>query len=155
MTLGQGSTCWPITTIPRSHRMVNKSMRCAAKAAGSAEMILRSASAEEANTFTGADKSPYAVPAAQPAAVAAVSSRGELPHDIGDYDLDLIYFGESDKKTNAKTKATKTETDVARPEPTKSDSRSAISLAERSDIFGSSDESDASSPRRSRSLESD
>ena len=42
--------------------------------------------------------------------------------------------------------------EVANPEPTKSVSRSGMSLAERRDIFGSSDDS---SLRRSRSLESD
>ena len=38
--------------------------------------------------------------------------------------------------------------------PSESNSRSTISLAELHDIFGSSDESDAPSPRRSRSLKS-
>ena len=37
---------------------------------------------------------------------------------------------------------------MAKPEPTKSASRSALSLADRRDIFGSSDESDPPSPRR-------
>ena len=44
---------------------------------------------------------------------------------------------------------------MAKPESIRSDSRSSMSLAEHRDIFGSSDESDDPSPRRSRSLESD
>ena len=44
---------------------------------------------------------------------------------------------------------------MAKPEPIKSGSRSDLSLTERRDIFGSSDDSDAPSPGRSRSLESD
>ena len=44
---------------------------------------------------------------------------------------------------------------MAKPEPIKSASRSALSLADRHDIFGSSDESDPPSPRRSRSAESE
>ena len=39
---------------------------------------------------------------------------------------------------------------MAKPEPTKSVFQSALSLADRRDIFGSSDESDPPSPRRSR-----
>ena len=44
---------------------------------------------------------------------------------------------------------------MAKPEPTKSAFRSALSLADRRDIFVSSGESDPPSPRRSRSAESD
>ena len=44
---------------------------------------------------------------------------------------------------------------MAKPEPTKSVFQSALSLADRRDIFGSSDESDPSSPRWSRSAESE
>ena len=49
----------------------------------------------------------------------------------------------------------KEEPDLAKPEPTPSASRSALSLAGRCDIFGLSDESDPPSPRRSRSTESE
>ena len=44
---------------------------------------------------------------------------------------------------------------MAKPETTESASRSALSLADRRDIFESSDESDPPSPRRSRSAESE
>ena len=44
---------------------------------------------------------------------------------------------------------------MAKPEPTKSDSRNVMSLAERHDIFGLSDDSDNSSPSQSRLIDCD
>ena len=44
---------------------------------------------------------------------------------------------------------------MAKPEPSKSDSRNVMSLAERHDIFGLSDDSDNSSPSQSRLLDCD
>uniref|UniRef100_M4BS02 Uncharacterized protein n=1 Tax=Hyaloperonospora arabidopsidis (strain Emoy2) TaxID=559515 RepID=M4BS02_HYAAE len=110
---------------------------------------------EEAEALNAAGDNPSAASAAQPAAVAAVRSRGDAPRDIGDYNIELIYSDYSDGDTDLKKAATKKYPDVAEPESTDSASRSAINLAEHSDIFGSFDESDASSQRRSRSLESD
>ena len=75
--------------------------------------------------------------------------------DIGDYELELIYSGESDGETDSKEAKAKEESELAKPDPTKSSSRSALSLANRRDIFGSSDESDPPPPRRSRSAESE
>ena len=142
-------------SILHSHRMVNKSMRCAAKTARNAEMRLRSAADDEAKSVnTSGDNLPAA--SSNPhAVVAAVGSRGALPRDIGDYELELIYSGDSDGETDSKEAKAKDELELAKPEPTKSASRSALSLADLRDIFGSSDESDDPSPRRSRSLESD
>ena len=61
----------------------------------------------------------------------------------------------SDGETDSKEAKAKEETEVAKPKPTKSASRSALSLADRRAIFGLSEESDAPSPRRSRSAESE
>ena len=61
----------------------------------------------------------------------------------------------SDGETDSKEAKAKNEPELSEPEPTKSASRSALSLADRCDIFGSSDESDPPSPRRSRSTESE
>ena len=120
--------------------MVNKSMRCVAKAAGNAAMRLRSAAADKAKAVSASGNN-------LPAAFSGEVSRGDAPRGLEDYDLKIIYSGESDGDITA-TKAT-TNTELS-----KSVSRSAMSLAERHDIFGSSDESDSPSPRRSRSLDS-
>uniref|UniRef100_M4BZI3 RxLR effector candidate protein n=1 Tax=Hyaloperonospora arabidopsidis (strain Emoy2) TaxID=559515 RepID=M4BZI3_HYAAE len=131
-------------------------MRCAAKAAAdSAAMRLRSSAAEEVRTLNAAGDNLSAASSSQPASDTAVGSRGDAPRDIEDYELKLIYSGESDGDTDSKKPATNKVPDSAKPASTKSDSRSAMSLAERRDIFGSSDELDDPSPRRSRSLESD
>ena len=91
----------------------------------------------------------------QPSVISAVGSRGASPHDIGNCELELVYSGESDGITDSKKTVANTEPDVAKPEPTKSDSRSAFSLTEHRDIFGSLVESDSPSPRSSRSLQSE
>uniref|UniRef100_M4C1G2 Uncharacterized protein n=1 Tax=Hyaloperonospora arabidopsidis (strain Emoy2) TaxID=559515 RepID=M4C1G2_HYAAE len=113
-------------------------------------MRLRSAAAGETGSPEAADVSSSAASATQPAAVA----RGDAPRDIGDYELELIYSGESDGKTDSKEAKAKEEPDLAKPEPIKSASRSALSLEDRRDIF-ESDESDPPSPGRSRSTESE
>uniref|UniRef100_M4BSY9 RxLR effector candidate protein n=1 Tax=Hyaloperonospora arabidopsidis (strain Emoy2) TaxID=559515 RepID=M4BSY9_HYAAE len=93
--------------------------------------------------------------AANVSSSAAAGTRGDAPRDFGDYELKLIYSGESDGETDSKEAKAKDEPELAKSEPTKSVSRSAMSLAERRDIFGSSDESDPPSPKRSRSAESE
>uniref|UniRef100_M4BCE4 Uncharacterized protein n=1 Tax=Hyaloperonospora arabidopsidis (strain Emoy2) TaxID=559515 RepID=M4BCE4_HYAAE len=118
-------------------------------------MRLRSAAAGDTGTPEAADVSSSAASATHPAAVAAASARGDAPRDIGDYELELIYSGDSDGETDSKESKAKGEPEVAKPEPTKSASRSTLSLADRRDIFGSSDESDPPSPRWSRSTESE
>uniref|UniRef100_M4BYN2 RxLR effector candidate protein n=1 Tax=Hyaloperonospora arabidopsidis (strain Emoy2) TaxID=559515 RepID=M4BYN2_HYAAE len=130
-------------------------MRCAAKSAENAAIRLRSAAAGETGSPEAADASSSAASATQPAAVVAARARGDAPRDIGDYELELIYSGESDGQTNSKESKAKEEPELAKPEPTTSASRSALSFADRRDIFGSSDESDPPSPRRSRSAESE
>ena len=86
---------------------------------------------------------------------AAVGLHGDAPRIIGDYEIELIYSGLLDGNTDSKKATTEKDPEVAKPESTKSASRSAMSPAERHDIFRSSDESDHPSRRRSRSLDRD
>ena len=66
-----------------------------------------------------------------------------------------MYSSDSDDDTYSKKAANdEGEPEVAKPEPTQSDPQSAMSLAERRDIFESSDKSDLPSPRQSHLLDS-
>ena len=94
-------------------------------------------------------------PITQRAEVDDVVFRSNAPRYIREYELDLIYSGESNGDTDSKKAATKKEPDVAKLESIMLVSRVALSLAERHDIFGSSGESEYPSLRRSRMLVSD
>ena len=99
MNLGKTSTFWSIPTITPISRMVNNSMRCAAKAAGSAAMRLRSAASDDAKALSAAGDNLPDASSAQPASGAAACSCGDAPHGLEDYELELIYSGEPDGDT--------------------------------------------------------
>ena len=72
-----------------------------------------------------------AASAVQPAAVVAVGWRGDAPHGIENYDLQLRYSGESDDETDSKK--AESEPEVAKLEPTKSALQRTLGLADRRD----------------------
>ena len=59
---------------------------------------------------------------------AAVGLHGDAPRIIGDYEIELIYSGLLDGNTDSKKATTEKDPEVAKPESTKSASRSAMSL---------------------------
>uniref|UniRef100_M4BZK9 Uncharacterized protein n=1 Tax=Hyaloperonospora arabidopsidis (strain Emoy2) TaxID=559515 RepID=M4BZK9_HYAAE len=99
-------------------------------------MRLRSAATGKTGSPEAAEVSSSAASATLPATFATAGARGDAPRDIGDYELELIYSGESDGETDSKEAKAKDEPQLAKPEPTKSASRSALSLVDRRDIFG-------------------
>ena len=61
---------------------------------------------------TGETGSPEA---ADVSSSAAAGARGDAPRDIGDYELELIYSGESDGETDLKETKAKDEAELAKP----------------------------------------
>ena len=121
--------------------MVNKSMRCATKAAESASARL-CADANAENTAVTADDNSSSASANQSVAPAATDS-GVVDTDMFDqYELGVSYDPEPDKESGSKAGETKP--------PAKG-----MDDATRRSIFGSSDESDPPSPKRKRSRSRD
>uniref|UniRef100_M4B1P1 RxLR effector candidate protein n=1 Tax=Hyaloperonospora arabidopsidis (strain Emoy2) TaxID=559515 RepID=M4B1P1_HYAAE len=118
-------------------------MQCATKAAGNAAIRQRSSAADEAKAVNSAGTAGETLPTPS----SGTGSHGGAPRGLEDYDLELIYSSGSDGDTESTKSGTK-------PEPSKSVSQSVMSIAEPRNIFGSSEDSDASSLRRSRLLES-
>ena len=87
--------------ISQHHRMVNKSMRCATKAAEKSVMRLRSASTADTTSSGAADVSMSAASTTHPAAVTAAGTRYGS-NTLDEYELGLIYFGESDRESASK-----------------------------------------------------
>ena len=85
-------------------------------------MRLRSAAADEAKAVNAAGDT-------LPTASSGVSSRVDAPRGLEDYDLELIYFGESDGDADSTEAAAKTDPKVTTTEPKKLVSSSAMSLA--------------------------
>ena len=84
-----------------SHRMVNKSTRCATKAAEKAAMRLHSADTAEAATSEAAYLSAPAAFTTQSAAITAAGTRYRSG-TLDDYKLGVVYSGESDPESDSK-----------------------------------------------------
>ena len=109
--MGQGVHLLVRPVISQHHRIVNKSMRCTIKAVEKAAMRLRSASTAEAATSVAADLSASAAFKTQPATATAAGTRYGSGI-LDDYELGVVYSGESDPESDSK------ETHVAEePEP--------------------------------------
>ena len=84
-----------------------------------------------------------AASALQPAAVAFLGSRGDAPLYIEDCEVKLIYPGESDNDSDSKkADEAKSKPEAAKLKLTESALRGSMSIGERRDAFGTSDESD-------------
>ena len=86
--------------------MVNKSMRCADKAAENAAMRLRSTAADEAKALNAAGDS-------LSAASSGVGSRDDAPRGLENNDLELIKSGELNGDSDSTNTAAKIEPKVA------------------------------------------
>ena len=101
MTIEQGEHLLVHPFISKHHRMLHKSMRCATKAAEKAAMRLRFASTAGATSSEAAEVSTSAASMTHPAAVTAAGTRyGSSTLD--EYELGLIYSGESDPESDSK-----------------------------------------------------
>ena len=97
-------------------------------------MSLRFASTVEAATSEAADVSASADSTTQPTAITAEGTRYGSG-TLDDYDLGVVYSGESDPESDSKETHVAEEPEPSIPETARSDSDNALTRARRLDLF--------------------